>query len=535
MTPDDLLFGRLAIKLGFITQAQISECIAYQRNQPGQRLGQICFDKGYLARDQVEVIVRHQIAMRRQQQAPPTASGTPPQAPAAPPVTPSSPPAPDVTASEEVGAAASRAPSAFKAQPIVVDRLSPDPTLLKILREAQQRSASDVHVMAGAALAYRFAGQLLREGEPLPADHVEQMLYSVMSEARREQLSQFGYSDFALHLNQVGRFRVNVGRHATGLKGCFRILLDRPATLEKLGLPADQIAKVCQYHQGLAIVSGPNGQGKTTTMAAIVDILNATKPYHIISVEDPVEILYPMARAVVSQREVGVHTKSFARALKGALREDPDVIVIGELRDVETVEIALEAAETGHLVVATMSTRSGSKTIDRLIDMFPPAKQGPVRHTLAGALKIIVSQRLLPSADGQSMVAAAEVISGNVQLWNLIRDNKLIQLPSLMQRGESMGMLRFDESLRMLVEAGRITSEVALEFADDKNQLRERLAGGLGRPAAAAAEASGQANDPSVQPTPSSDSPSRESRSGSARKEPASRIPSIGGLFRKRR
>ena len=162
-----------------------------------------------------------------------------------------------------------------------------------------------------------------------------------------------------------------------------------------------------------------------------------------------------------------MHTQSFGRALKGALREDPDVIVIGELRDVETVEIALEAAETGHLVVATMSTRSGAKTIDRLIDMFPPDKQGPVRHTLAGALKIIVSQRLIPSADGKAMCAAAEVISGNVQLWNLIRDNKLIQLPSLLQRGRSMGMLRFDESLKALVQEGKVSEEVAMRYAED--------------------------------------------------------------------
>jgi twitching motility protein PilT len=202
-------------------------------------------------------------------------------------------------------------------------------------------------------------------------------------------------------------------------------------------------------------------------MAALVDLVNRQKPHHIITVEDPIEVVHPIRKAVISQRQVGLHTASFHRALKAALREDPDVIVIGELRDRETVEMALQAAETGHLVIASMSTPSGAKTIDRLIDMFPPDDQAQVRSTLAGALKIVVSQRLVPAADRSRMVAAAELITGNIPLWSLIRENKLFQLPSLLQRGRNYGMIRVEDSLNELLARGVIDEAAARAAADD--------------------------------------------------------------------
>jgi twitching motility protein PilT len=215
------------------------------------------------------------------------------------------------------------------------------------------------------------------------------------------------------------------------------------------------------------VVSGPNGAGKTTTLAALVDLFNSERSMHIITIEDPVEILHPVKTAVVSQREVGSHTKSFHSALKSSLREDPDVIAIGELRDRETVEKALEAAETGHLVLATMSTPSGASTIDRLIDMFPPDDQSQVRATLAGVLKFVVSQRLIPRVDGRGRVVAVELLTGGMALWTLIRDDKLYQLPSLLQRGRAFGMIRIEDSLNELVSSGAISIEVARTFADD--------------------------------------------------------------------
>ena len=266
-----------------------------------------------------------------------------------------------------------------------------------------------------------------------------------------------------------------MNKQRTGLKGCFRLIMSEPPALESLGLP-DELRQMLNYHQGLVVVSGPNGAGKTTTLAALVDLFNSERSVHIITVEDPVEVMHPIKKAIVSQREVGSHTKSFHAALKGSLREDPDVIAIGELRDRETVEKALEAAETGHLVFATMSTPSGASTIDRLIDMFPPDDQSQVRATLAGALKFVVSQRLVPRKDGHGRAVAVELLTGGMALWTLIRDDKLYQLPSLLQRGRGFGMIRIEDSLNELLAAGTISMETAQLYADDPRALGESRA-----------------------------------------------------------
>jgi twitching motility protein PilT len=346
-----------------------------------------------------------------------------------------------------------------------------DRALLGMLTSARKANASDVHVVAGRPLLVRRVGALEPTGEVLSPERVEAMLRTLLDAQRAEALEKVGYADFGMDVAGAGRLRVNVNRQKTGLKGCFRLVVNKPPTLAELGLP-QELSKVTTYHQGLAVVSGPNGHGKTTTMAALIDLINGQRSSHIITVEDPVEVVHPIKKAVISQREVGAHTNSFHSALKGALREDPDVIAIGELRDAETVEMALSAAETGHLVIATMSTPSGAKTIDRLIDMFPPEDQSQVRATLAGALKIVIAQRLLPSTDGTRLVAASELITGNVPLWNLIKDNKLYQLPSLLQRGRAFGMIRMDDSLRELVMSRAITEETAMAVASDPRVVR---------------------------------------------------------------
>lgn len=367
--------------------------------------------------------------------------------------------------------ASSGGPAVEEAAPMSTGERRAVDELSGLLRLGRSHGASDVHVTAGRPMALRVGGRLAPHGEPLGTAAVQGMLDAIVPTRHAMQLQQRGYCDFAIDVPDAGRFRVNVARQRTGLKGCFRAVVTTPPSLEQLGLPAE-LAVLTRHHQGLAIVSGPSGHGKTTTMAALVDLLNASRPVHIISVEDPVEVLHPRKRAVVSQREVGTHTRSFSAALRAALREDPDVIVIGELRDRETVEMAMSAAETGHLVIATMSTPSGAKTISRLIDMFPPDDQAQVRATLAGALKIVVSQRLVPRADGRGLVAAAELITGNVPLWSLIRDDKLYQLPSLLQRGRAFGMIRIEDSLLALVRAGVITEDEARRHADDPQGLR---------------------------------------------------------------
>jgi twitching motility protein PilT len=278
-----------------------------------------------------------------------------------------------------------------------------------------------------------------------------------------------------------GRFRVNVSRQRTGLKASLRLIGFEIPTLESLGLPA-AIGNATHHHQGLIVLTGPTGHGKTSTLAALVNLLNTETSHHIITVEDPVEYVHPRKKALISQREVGTQTRSFASALKASLREDPDVIVVGELRDTETVRMALAASETGHLVIATMNTPSAAKTIDRLIDLFPPGDQPQVRMGLAGGLRLIVSQRLVRSVDGARVYVAAEVLPGSIALWNLIRENKTYQIPSLQQRGKSLGIVRLDDSLVELVKGGKVTLEEARLYAEAPDELTFSITGQ--RPAA---------------------------------------------------
>jgi twitching motility protein PilT len=328
------------------------------------------------------------------------------------------------------------------------------PKLAELVAAARTRRATDLHVATGRPVLVRVAGEMvsLEPGGRALAG-ADEMLLSLLDPDQKARLAQVGYVDLAVEAGG-GRLRANVSRYQGGIKGTFRLAAPAPQSLQELGLPRE-LAKVVSHHQGLVVVAGPSGHGKTTTLAALVDLVNASKAHHIITVEDPIEIVYPRKTAVVSQREAGRHTKSFATALKASLREDPDVIVIGELRDRETVEIALTAAETGHLVLATMSTPSAAKTIDRLIDVFPAEEQQQVRASVAGALRAIVAQRLLPAIGG-GVVPAIELVTGVLPLAVLIRDDKLFQLPNLMQRGKAYGMIRLEDSIAELVRIGKV-------------------------------------------------------------------------------
>jgi len=359
-------------------------------------------------------------------------------------------------------------------------------TFAEYVTAARNAKASDLHIAGNRVVSIRTNAELVpitSDARPLTAEQAEQVLLPLLSAEERERLQAAGYVDLAIDAPGGGRLRANISRHQVGLKGTFRLAFDRPRTLEELGLPKE-LAKVVAHHQGFVVIAGPSGHGKTTTLAALVDLVNSTRPHHILTVEDPIEIEHPRKMALVSQREAGRHTKTFATALKASLREDPDVIVIGELRDRETVEIALTAAETGHLVLATMSTPSAAKTLDRLIDMFPPEEHSQVRASIAGALRAIVAQRLLPAIGG-GVAPAIELVTGVLPLAVLIREDKLFQLPNLLQRGRSFGMIRFDESLAELVKAGKISEDTAMSVADAKANLVTQLRG----PAPAAAPA----------------------------------------------
>jgi twitching motility protein PilT len=387
------------------------------------------------------------------------------------------PPAPAPPAPAAVAPAARPSPATFD--------LAVTGALEDLLRSARDANASDLHVVADRPPLLRIAGELVPRGAPLAASVVERFVMPIVPARCRRALEEHGACDFALEAPAVGRFRVNVTRQRTGLKACMRLIPAEIPTLASLGLPED-IKKATHHHQGLIVITGPTGHGKTSTLAAIVDVINSETTHHIITVEDPVEYVHPRKRAMMTQREVGTHTLSFANALKASLREDPDVIVCGELRDTETVRTALAASETGHLVLGTMNTPSAAKTIDRLVDLFSPAEQQQVRLTLGGGLRLIVSQRLLPTTDGRAMCAAAELLPGSVALWALIRDNKTFQIPSLQQRGKGFGIIRIDDSLADLVRTGRTTREAALAVAESPDELEAMLEGRGHAPLAAA-------------------------------------------------
>jgi twitching motility protein PilT len=399
---------------------------------------------------------------------------------------------PAPTVQERAPSVADRAPIVQQRAPAVADRAVAAPTerafekprgtgkvpgwLDKLLSVARGAAASDVHVVADRAALVRVGGDLQSRDEPIDAAAVEAAVVEVVPPRLWPTLQEQGSCDFAFDRPGVGRFRVNVSRQRSGYKACFRCIGSEVPTLALLGLPPE-IERATHHHQGLVLVTGPTGHGKTSTLSAIVDIINSNTTHHVITVEDPVEYIHPRKKAMISQREVGSTTRSFASALKASLREDPDVIVVGELRDTETVRMALAASETGHLVIGTMNTPSAAKTIDRMIDLFPPADQPQVRMTLAGGLHLIVGQRLVPAADGRGMVAAVELLTGSIALWNLIRDAKTYQIPSLQQRGKGVGIVRLDESLGDLVRAGRISRDHAFAVAENPDDLDEAIAG----------------------------------------------------------
>jgi twitching motility protein PilT len=394
-------------------------------------------------------------AVKRVQDPAPAPAPAPAAAPAFAPA-PAPAPAPVRTA----GQASSRSAPAFEA----------------LLARARDAGASDLHIVAGRPLLLRIAGELEAQGAPIDEGAADQLISAIVPDRLHATLDEQGSCDFALDRGSGGRYRANVSRQRSGLKACLRLIPPVVPTLASLGLPPE-IERATHHHQGLVLVTGPTGHGKTSTLAAIVDIINRDTTHHVITVEDPVEFLHERKMAMISQREVGSNTRNFASALKGSLREDPDVIVVGELRDTETVRMALAASETGHLVLGTMNTPSCAKTIDRVVDLFPPADQQQVRMTLAGGLHLIVGQRLVPTVDGKAMVVAAELLPGSVSLWSLIRDGKTFQIPSLQQRGKGIGVMRLDESLADLVKAGRVTVAAALAVAEHPDELDAVLSG----------------------------------------------------------
>ncbi|MCA9511028.1 MAG: PilT/PilU family type 4a pilus ATPase [Myxococcales bacterium] len=343
--------------------------------------------------------------------------------------------------------------------------------LATLLGDAVAGGASDVHVHAGAPLKLRVNGALADTGaEPLSADAATQLVLAALTPAEQRELARAGEIDSCLSLPGVGRFRMNAYRQQRGFDAVFRAIPAKPPTLESLGLP-NALAKFTNYHQGMVLVTGPAGCGKSSTMAALVNLINEERDEHILTVEDPIEYLHAPKRCLVNQRHAGRHTGSFARALRAALREDPDVIVIGELRDLETISLAMTAAETGHFVLATLHTANAVRTINRMIGAFPSNRQDQVRTMLSESLRAVISQRLVPTVDGSRRVPALELLVINKAIANLIRDEKTVQIRSSIQTGSSHGMCLLEQSLNELVRAGTIDKETALYIAEDKKLI----------------------------------------------------------------
>ena len=341
----------------------------------------------------------------------------------------------------------------------------------RLLAETRKIGGSDFHLSVDSVPTVRLDGELRRLGKrAFTAEDTERTVDEVLTPAQRELFAANHQLDFCYEVQGVGRYRANVFHERLGVGGVFRVIPNEVPTITDLRLPP-HLADIASYSQGLVVVSGPAGCGKTTTLAALVNLLNETWRGHIITLEDPIELIHPFKGCLVNQREVGRHTKSFSAALRAALREDPDAVVVGEMRDLETMSLALTAAETGHLVIATMHTTSARKTVDRLVEAFPPREQGQIRTMLAESLKVVITQSLVPRKDTRGRVACFEVLMVTSAVSNLIRDQKTHQIPSLMQIGRSIGMSTVDQSLLELYQAGLISAEDAYLRATKKEDF----------------------------------------------------------------
>ena len=349
-----------------------------------------------------------------------------------------------------------------------------------VLNKMAEVKASDVHLTPGFPPAMRMRGRIAPvDGFPkLTPQDTREVVYALLNDSQRKQFENALQLDFAYAIPGVGRYRVNCFFQRGAISAAFRLIPHEIQTLDQLGLPA-VLEDFCRKPRGFVLMTGPTGSGKSTSLAAMIDLINSEREEHILTIEDPIEFLHSHKKCIVNQREIGSDATDFAAALKSALREDPDVILVGEMRDLETISTALTAAETGHLVFATLHTQSTSQTVDRIIDVFPPHQQQQVRMQLSIALQGIVTQQLLPTADGSTRVVGAEVMVPTPAIRNLIREGKTHQMYSALQTSGSVGMQTMDAHLAQLVRMGKITRSLAQQRASVPEELT-RLLGGAG-------------------------------------------------------
>jgi twitching motility protein PilT len=337
------------------------------------------------------------------------------------------------------------------------------------------QGASDLHLVSGQQPVIRIRGEMERiKFDVLNNDDLKAMLYEIAPEHKIKQFEETGDVDFAYEIPNLARYRANFFQQKFGVAAVFREIPSKIMTCQDLGLPP-VLPKLATLPRGLVLVTGPTGSGKSTTLAAIINEANRTRKDHIITIEDPIEFVHQSASCIVNHREVGIHTKTFTSALRGALREDPDIILVGELRDLETISLDVEAASTGHLVFGTLHTTSAAKTVDRIIEVFPSEEQMQIRSTLADGIRAVISQVLFKRADKKGRCAALEILIANPAVRNLIRESKTFQIPSMIQTGKKYGMQLLDDAIMDLYNKGWITADDAYMKCNDKAKFRPLL------------------------------------------------------------
>ena len=491
---DGLAFGVIAIEIDMLSRDQLTDALALQAND-GRSLGQLLIGQGWLTPGQVAEVLALQ--RRRRGDSHPSCEAPPEArrdlaADRAPSAAPTSPPQPAQVAGAGSGlaaglayldavdpgaAAAARTDDATRAGEPRPARKRADESALRTVRQlveaALSHSASTVHVHSGLPPSLRIHGELRPlKGDAFDAEACKALAWALLDRDQLDELTSRGQVDLAFDVEGLARLRANVYRQKRGIDLVLRLIEREVPSLESLGLP-EAVAAIASIPRGMALFTGPNGCGKSTTMAAVVDRINATRRETVLTIEDPVEFVHQPKLSVVRQRQIGRDSSSFERALRAALRQDPDVIVLGELRDRETIGLALTAAETGHLVLGTLHTSNASATISRLVGAFPPDQQRQVRTMLAESLHAVVSQRLVRRADGHGRVAAVEILLGTPAVANLIRENKLQQIPSALQSGVARGMTSLDASLDRLVAAGVVAREEAALHAENPAAFAE--------------------------------------------------------------
>ena len=426
---EENLFGQILLNFNLITKDQLEKALDLQRRtQPPRLLGEILVEQGMLDEKSLKSILsvqKRKLELSKSQ---------------------------------------------IKSPESELSRRLQGAPLLEFLKVSKELGASDLYISTSLRPMVRLHGNLIDLPAEAPGfEESRKMLLSVLT---KEQVDAY-YREKAVDLGldfPFGRFRASIFRHLKGIAGIFRTIADRVMPFENLGLPG-VVRQFVDLSRGLILVTGPAGSGKSTTLAALIDLLNKSQRLHIITIEDPIEVIHQSDRSLISQRQVPDHSKSFASALRAALREDPDVIVVGELRDPETVSTAITAAETGHLIFGTLHTHSAYRTILRILDQFPAQKRAHIRTLLAGVLRGVISQQLVPNLDGRGRSLACEILVANSAVSNLIRDDRVWQIPMVMQTGKRFGMRLMDDSLLELVQRRKISLEEALLRATDKTKF----------------------------------------------------------------